>query len=47
MTERFRLRDPLGRERWVEQSVDKILPFRPRGYDIMAEDDVEETRRRV
>ena len=46
MTERFRLRDPLGRERWMEQSVDKFLPFRPRGYDIMAEDDVEEVRRR-
>jgi len=47
MTERFRLRDPLGRELWVEQSVDRSLPFRPCGYDILTEDDVEETRRRV
>ena len=46
MTERFRLQDALGRERWIEQPVDRSLPFRPRGYDIMAEDDVEETRRR-
>jgi hypothetical protein len=46
MTERFRLRDPLGRERWMEQPAERSLPFRPRGYDIMSEDDVEETRRR-
>jgi hypothetical protein len=47
MTERFRLRDPLGREQWVEHADDKSLPFRPRGYDIMSEDDVEEVRRRA
>ena len=46
MTERFRLRDALGRERWAEQPIDRSLPFRPRGYDILSEDDVEEIRRR-
>jgi len=46
MTELFRLRDALGRERWVEQPVDRSLPFRPQGHDPLAEDDVEETRRR-
>ena len=46
MSERFRLRDALGRERWVEQAIDRSLPFCPRGYNIMAEDDIEETRRR-
>jgi len=46
MTAIFRLRDALGRERWIEQAVDRSLPFRPRGYAILSEDDVEETRRR-
>ena len=45
MTAMFRVRDALGRERWVEQSIDSLVTRRD-GHGPAFEDDLEETRRR-
>lgn len=45
MTAMFRVRDALGREKWVEQAIDALVTRR----DIHGpafEDDLEEVRRR-
>ena len=42
----FRLRDEMGRERWVEQSIDEITT-RLESCGAAYEDDLEEIRRRV
>jgi hypothetical protein len=46
MTAMFRVRDAMGRERWQEQPIDKLVTRR----DIPGpafEDEIEEIRRRV
>lgn len=45
MTALFRLRDALGRERWQEQVIDSLVPYRPHGEEITVEDDMEQARR--
>jgi len=46
MTEMFRARDAMGRERWVEQPIDELVT-RLDSYGIAFEDDIEEAIRRA
>ena len=46
MTEMFRVRDAMGRERWVEQPIDELFT-RLDSYGTMFEDDIEEAIRRA
>jgi hypothetical protein len=42
----FRIRDAMGRERWVEQPIDELLT-RQDVHGVAFEDDIEEAIRRA
>jgi hypothetical protein len=46
MTAMFRVRDGMGRERWVEQPIDELVT-RKDSYGTIFEDEIDEAIRRT